>query len=317
MFTCGFFIPFIRSDRANIVGDGYCFYRALYALFLRSEDGGFELSAEQMKEVDEGLRLIENDTRLKFHAFFETLHNCLPEEYGKSRVRQARFLFFYILNCGLDERFWGILDGVAYLPFNCTGFGEHTDPSLSRDWLKYYCSSLFGMVNGSASIDAALVGSNPSFADIAFVLGHQPNYVLFKSNHFFVSEHKSVQNMQTSFDVCLEELMSQIQTRFSVVQQNISSGSSADVSPWSDLFDRMQTGVSTPTDAITVRKAVECLKGDLQRQEVETVEVIDKIPEKKKKNIIERVPIGATDEQKKIITLNMKVKFVIIAALTR
>jgi hypothetical protein len=318
-FTSSFFIPFSRADRGNIIGDGYCFYRTLYILYIRSQDGAFELSAEDMKLLDYGLRNVENDVRAGFYNFFDLLHSCLPEEYGKSRVLQSRFLFFHIMNCSLDQRFWGVMDGIAYLPFECCGFGEHDDPVLSDQWVKYYCTSLF-----RDSVESRTIGTSPTFADINSILQHHPNFAMFKTNHFFVSEHRTRLDMQTSFELCMENILSEFQIRFNVASDGFLSvgtsssptASSDAVNTWCALCDRMELGTSTQSDVESVRAATELLVHDLQQKQVVLEEEAEKMKDntahKKRKLFSERAPLGATEDQKKLFSLTTKVRLLSI-----
>jgi hypothetical protein len=311
-FKSSFFIPSKQGDRNNITGDGYCFYRAIYILFLRSQDGAYDLTADEMKILDLGLRHIENDIRQGFYDFFDTLNNCLPEEYGKSRVLQSRFLFFHIMNCSLDPRFWGVLDAVAYLPFDVTAFGEHDDQSLGARWSKYYCSSIFGNKDG-CTVDAGSVGTSPTIAEIFMILSSHPNYVLFKSNHFFVTEHCTRLEMQNSFDFCVEKFLEELRNRFGVILEGLKkrneTHSTSDLS-WTDICDRMATGSNTQTDVDTIRDATEILVNDLQNKQVVLEEEAEKLRASStvnKKTLVDKAPAGASEDQKRLFTLNTKV----------
>jgi hypothetical protein len=316
-FTSSFFVPIKQSDRSNIIGDGYCFYRTLFLLYLRSQDGAFEMSAKEMKDLDDGLRHTENEIRGDFYNFFDKLFDCLPEEYGKSRVLQSRFLFFHIMNCSLDQRFWGVLDGIAYLPFECCGFGEHDDPILSGQWAKYYCSSIFRL-NG-VNVNSGSIGSSPTFADILSILEHHPNFAIFKSSHFFVSEQRTRLEMQTSFELCLEVILAEFQNRFEVAStaflskadDGVNSGviSSMETNmTWSSLCGRMESGLSTYADVECVRAATEILVDHLQNKQV----ILEEEAERKKSNVNKKkvmanAPPGATEDQKKLFSLTSKV----------
>jgi hypothetical protein len=310
-FKSSFFIPTKHGDRCNITGDGYCFYRAIYILFLRSQDSAYDMTAADMKELDLGLRHIENDIRQGFYDFFDVLNNCLPEEYGKSRVLQSRFLFFHIMNCSLDPRFWGVLDAVAYLPFDVTGFGEHDDQILGARWAKFYCSSIFGNKIG-AKVDSGSVGTSPTIADIYTILSCHPNYVMFSSNHFFVAEHRTRLEMQNSFDQCVERILEELRNRFTVISDGLKRNENELGSVcWADICDRMMLGANTQVDVEVIRNATEFLVNDLQNKQVVLEEEAEKLRASSvnRKAPAEKAPAGASEDQKKLFSLNSKVQY--------
>lgn len=205
---CNFFVPFKEDERLNIASDGYCFYRAVYAMYLQAKKYFYMLTPAQLRKMDDALASTYDDNRKGFFDFFNLLEEHLPEECGKSKVSHAQFTFFY-MQCPLDSNFWGSLDSVAFLPFPCSGFGGHSDSDFSG-WAKFWCSSL-------CKTPLSDIGSIPMLSDIQMIMVNHPNYIVHGQAHFFTIEAATQELMESSFATCVRQMLSQILTRLRMI----------------------------------------------------------------------------------------------------
>jgi hypothetical protein len=243
--SCAMFVPFQLRDQYNIQGDGYCFYRALFMLYLR-EQGDYILTADQLRELDHSLKDITLEgTKLReqFQLFFARLESLFPDKHAKSKAATAGCTFSHLLTY-LDQRFWGGSDSVPFLDFVCTAFsynrGEHAD--LSGCWAKMFCSSIFGIVNGVETLSYDTVGDAYSLHDVLMVLMRPHNWLIHKQVHFFVGDHPTVDRFLYSFACCMSGMLTELRTRVVAAKGEGSTMS------FTEVYDRLDQGVSTVED---------------------------------------------------------------------
>jgi hypothetical protein len=265
LLTCSFLIPFQDNDRYNIVPDGYCFYRALFQLLTRARSDDFGSSASEMRQRDESINLCEGGGRREaFHQFFTELEELLPECYGKSRVINAQITFFN-LKSYLDEAFWGILDAVAFVDFPCSGFSYYKDKTLQGYWAKYRCSSVFGLINGRDSVVEDSVGCSPSLADVALLLSQEPNFIMHKINHYFVSNHPSQLIFESAFAACVKQMLKELIRRMNVSRPPLrGDADNGDCVSFAGAYSRCEEGTSGKDDERFVRDALVLLSESLK-----------------------------------------------------
>ncbi len=243
--SCAMFIPFKLRDQYNIEGDGYCFYRALFVLLLR-EESGFKLTAAELKELDYSLKDVTvegSSLRDQFQLFFARLEALFPDRQAKSKVATAGCTFSH-LSTYLDERFWGGNDSVPFLDFVCTAFSHNRDEqsTLSGCWAKMFCSSIFGIVNGRDTLNYDSVGDAYSLHDVLMVLMRPHNWLLHKQVHFFVGDHPPVDVFLKSFSHCVSSMLVEIRMRI------VAAKGEDSIMTFTDVYDRLDQGLSTPDD---------------------------------------------------------------------
>jgi hypothetical protein len=266
--TCRWLVPFKKTDFTSIVPDGYCFYRALFQCLLRSYEN-YTSSLSTVQQQDQELKM-SNEAgggREAFFIFFSRLEKLLPECYGKSRVMNAHMTFFN-MKCGLDEAFWGIIDAVAFLDFNCTAFVYHKDRSLEGYWAQYKCSSIFAMESRDLVVEN-MVGTAPSLADVAQVVKEEPSFVFLKNNHYFMSEHVSRSEMIDANVECTKQILSQLQRKTIAASSFLLQEGGMSLS---GIFDRLSSKLSTDDDWRFMETAREAISGDMEAEASDDIE---------------------------------------------
>ncbi len=168
-----------------------------------------------MKKIDASLMLENSDARREFFKFFDLLDSILPEECGKQKVKMAQMVFFNLYGF-LSSEFWGCLDSVAFMPFLCTGFGEHSEPNF-KGLAKYWCHSEF-------KTPYSEIGNIPSLAQVADIMKKSLNCVVHGKNHFFVVDSPTQQHMETSFHECVSSVVAQLRLRIVTCQALVADG---------------------------------------------------------------------------------------------
>jgi hypothetical protein len=264
--TVRWLIPFKKTDFTSIVPDGYCFYRALFQCLLRSYEN-YSTSLSTMQQQDRDLKMSSIDgggSREAFFDFFARLEKLLPECYGKSRVMNAHMTFFN-LKCGLDEAFWGVIDAVAFVDFNCTAFVFSKDRSLDGYWAQYKCSSVFAMDSRDLVIEN-MIGTAATFADVAQVVQEEPSYVILKNSHYFMTEHPRKQDIVAANEECTRQILSRMQRKICVAASFLFSENSLTLS---DIYDRVIDRTSTDEDRRFIETATEAISGDLDEEAID------------------------------------------------
>jgi hypothetical protein len=266
--TCRWLIPFKKTDFSSIVPDGYCFYRALFQCLLRSYEN-YTSSLSTMQKQDQDLKM-SNEAgggREAFFSFFARLEKLLPECYGKSRVMNAHMTFFN-LKCGLDKAFWGIIDAVAFVDFNCTAFVYLKDRSLDGYWAQYKCSSIFAMESRDLVVEN-MVGTAPSFEDVVQVVKEEPSYVILKNKHYFLTEHVSKNEMIAANVSCTRQILMVLQRKICAAASLLSQESDLTLS---GIFDRLSSKSSTDEDRRFMEIAKETITGDADAEASDDLE---------------------------------------------
>lgn len=259
------FIPFKQADQFSIKGDGYCFYRAIFMLWLRFKSG-YQLSSEALSEIDNKLKSVgsssNNDLRTQFQDFFNKIEILFPDPNARSKVATAKYTFIH-LKTYLDERFWGGSDSVPFLDYPCTAFSHNkSETSLPGCWAKMYCSSLPGLLNGRETVNADTVGAAYNLNDIQTVLMNEHNWLLHKKVHFFVADHPSVEEFSTSFKECVIMMLREIRERLLAMK-----GSDSDWT-FAEIYDRIVDGKSEAHDSILLINAKNSLVAKLNTSNV-------------------------------------------------
>jgi hypothetical protein len=266
--TCRWLVPFKKTDFTSIVPDGYCFYRALFQCLLRSYEN-YTSSLSTVQQQDQELKM-SNEAgggREAFFAFFGRLEKLLPECYGKSRVMNAHMTFFN-MKCGLDEAFWGIIDAVAFLDFNCTAFVYYKDRSLDGYWAQYKCSSIFAIESRDLVVEN-MVGTAPSLADVAQVVQEEPNFIILKNRHYFMTEHVSRSDMIDANVDCTKQILALLQRKVVAASSFLSQERGLSLS---SIFDRLSSRTSTDEDWRFMETAREAISGDLEAEASDDLE---------------------------------------------
>ncbi len=313
-------IPFKLEDQYNIVGDGYCFYRALFMLLLR-EASGFTLSAAELKDLDTMLKRTGEDgdkLRTQFQAFYTRIEQLFPDAKAKAKVAAAGCTFSN-LSTYLDERFWGGSDSVPFLDYLCTSFSYNKAESthLTGVWAKMFCSSIPGLVNGRDTLDYNDVGSAYSLYDVFMVVMRPHNWLLHKQVHFFVADHPAVEVMLKSFSQNVSSILSELRLRLAAAK-----GEDAQTS-FTEVYDRMVNGTSTVGDVSWLHNAQHSLERQLTEQNFvfgsEGDEDVTPTPPPSSSRQLETfltTPFGATQEQKIYIsTINNTVMYLYLCLL--
>lgn len=298
--SCVLFIPFDLNDQFNVIGDGYCYYRSLFMLLLR-EQSGFNLTADQLRELDGLLKAVgENGEllRAQFLDFFSRIEQLFPDKTAKAKAAAAGCTFSH-LSTYLDQRFWGGSDSVPFLDYNCTAFSHNKEENatLRGCWAKMFSSSVPGLVNGRETLDFNTVGDAYSLHDILQVLMRPHNWLLHKQVHFFLGDHPDVQTFLKSFAGNLSTMIIAIRERV------IASKREHPSTNFSDVYDRMVQGTSSVEDVLWLSEMKTTLEKQLTDinvvyEEDTHAETVSSTPPVKQMECFLATPFGATQEQK-------------------
>ncbi len=207
---CNFYNPFDEKDYGNTLADGYCFYRAIFQLYLR-EKSEYQLSLREMRDIDRILRIAHSDTRVDFFNFLNTVRKGIAGGEGdKTKVNNAKFAFFN-LHGSLAKAFWGCMDWIASLHFNCSGFAASESAGMGG-WKRFWCSSLLLR-------KVAEVGSLPSMGEIHTILSKGVNFMVHHQDHFFPVLPASQTEIMESFQTIVGGMVGTMVDRLNVINR--------------------------------------------------------------------------------------------------
>ena len=163
-----------------------------------------------MRDIDKGLKSVDDENRRKFFRFFKTMLQGMnrASESDKKKVENAFFAFFNMRG-SLSKSFWGEMDFISTLHFNCSGFGASHDPEMIN-WKKFWCNPLVRR-------SVAMVGTLPSMAEIGSVLNAGINFMVHHVDHFFPTVPASQSDMLQEFDDVGSDMLLTLVQRVKVV----------------------------------------------------------------------------------------------------
>jgi hypothetical protein len=186
---CVFGISYKVGDYFNILGDGYCVLRCMFALFF-NEASGYKMSAADMKAADIAL-FQASKSRQQFYNFLNSTRDsidahCNDEVIKASDKRKLRTLM--VLFAAFPQlkqipgTYWACLDWLAYAPFNCTAFSTNYSDCVPG-YAQLHCSSTVRRDMSSAT------GLAPySVDEVSRILTEplKPNFCVLEGQHAFV-----------------------------------------------------------------------------------------------------------------------------------
>lgn len=233
LLNCMFYIKLDGVDGSLIIGDGYCFYRAVYQLYLR-HISDYVSSGEEMQKSD---RMCNVKQELKsfehtgFVAFIDQLATLVKTEplLIKSTAGELA-LYKFQRDCELltillkkrggsglnGTKLWGCQSIVSLLNFNVTSLevladkpssvvekmlhAEESDFGKSVRWARYQASSI--------PVNRSSFKSTLSFQDLDQVVSVPLNALVYLPGHFTAgaTAHTVLVDSPVSLSDCFHDL---------------------------------------------------------------------------------------------------------------
>lgn len=226
-FKCYFGVAYSDFDYFNILGDGYCVLRCMFALFC-NEKLGFKLSAADMKHADKHL-FATTKSRREFYSFLTSTResigtNCNDEviktaDKNKLKTLMTLFAAFPQLK-QVPGAYWACLDWVAYAPFNCTSFSTNYFDCVPG-YAQMHCSS-----NIRKDAPSAEIGIVPFTLDEVYrvlTVPVAPNYCVLEGQHAFVIKGPSKEDGIESFMNVLGLFLGECLKNLAIVEDKFSA----------------------------------------------------------------------------------------------
>lgn len=202
-FKCSFGIAYDANDYFNILGDGYCVLRSMYALYC-NEQCGYKLSTAAMKLSDRAL-LKSVKSRREFFAFMNSIRDSInihcndpsSKLHDKKKLKTMMTIFgSYPQLKQVPSAYWACLDWVTYVSFNCTAFSTN-HPDCVPGYAQLHCSSVLRRDMPSANIGVVPF----SLGEINNVLTKpfSPSFCVLEGQHAFVVQSPDKEAVILSF----------------------------------------------------------------------------------------------------------------------
>jgi hypothetical protein len=211
LLNCFFYVKMDGVDGLVILGDGYCFYRAVFQLYL-NHVSDYTRTAKEMKASDRKCNVkkeLTSPDHSAFVSFVEELKNLVKEDskLAESTAKELA-LFKFQMDCdllpvllkkraglALDSVHWGCQSVVSLLNFNVTSLEVlaekpssaveillSADPMCSKKstrWTRYHSSSMPVLRTQISKAKSAL-----SFQDLDVVASVPMNALVYTPGHF-------------------------------------------------------------------------------------------------------------------------------------
>lgn len=212
LLNCMFYVKLDGVDGSLIIGDGYCFYRAVYQLYLRHcknymSDAMDAKASDKKCNVKQELGSTEHAEFVTFMAQLATMVKAQPQLANNTAGQLALYKFqsdcdlLAVLlkkrgGSGLDgTKLWGCQSVVSLLNFNVTSLEvladkpssvvekmlsiDSSQPGKSVRWTRYQNSSI-----PSGRSPYSKTKSSLSFADLDQVMSIPLNPLVYLPGHF-------------------------------------------------------------------------------------------------------------------------------------
>ena len=285
LLNCLFYVKLDGVDGSLIIGDGYCFYRAVYQLYLRymatyTRDAKDVLTSDRMCNVKDELGSATHSNFVVFMDQLATLVKTQPH-LADSTAGELAFYKFHrdceLLTVLLKRRggsglgstkLWGCQSVVSLLNFNVTSLEVLSDKSSSIvekmlcvdnslstrsvRWTRYQASSI--PVNRSSVSRAK---SALSFQDLDQVVSLPLNPLVYLPGHFTTgaTAFTKLEASPTSLSECFHDLKSRLLTlameRVQIVE-DMSPGVTAHIAALVSFFYSTRTDNSVDVPSLEI-----------------------------------------------------------------
>ncbi len=202
-FKVVFGIAYKSFDYWNILGDGYCVLRSMFALFC-NERLGYKLSAAELRAAD-AMLFKTSKSRREFYEFLSSTRDSIgahcddqsTKTADKKKLRTVMTLFAaYPQLKQIPGAYWACLDWAAYAPFNCTAFSTNYSDCVTG-YAQLHCSSTV-----RRDLSSNTIGLVPySLDDVHRILTEpvSPNFCVLEGQHAFVVTNPGKEEAIESF----------------------------------------------------------------------------------------------------------------------
>jgi hypothetical protein len=200
---CSFGIAYTAQDYENILGDGYCVLRSMFAM-LCNQNNGYMSSAADMKAADRSL-FKSMKTRREFFSFLNGVRESIgvhcSDELAKASDKKKLKTLMTIFATFPQLRqvpgaYWACLDWVAYAEFNCTAFSTNYSDCVTG-YAQLHCSSAI-----RRDMSSSIIGLVPYSLDEIYKMLSEPvtpNFCVLEGQHAFVMQSPAKEDAIKSF----------------------------------------------------------------------------------------------------------------------
>jgi hypothetical protein len=224
---CSFGIAYKAEDYFNILGDGYCVLRSMYAMFC-NQNNSYRSKVADMKAADKAL-FKSMKSRREFFSFLNLVRESIGTHYSdevsktsdKKKLKTLMTLFATFPQLKqVPGAYWACLDWVAYAEFNCTAFSTNY-PDCVTGYAQLHCSSAI-----RRDISSATIGLAPySLDEVYRVLSEPvtPSFCVLEGQHAFIVQSPAKEDAIKSFKSVLGMFLGSCQDKVAILCEHFAS----------------------------------------------------------------------------------------------
>jgi len=213
---CQFLLPYQDTDYQNTSPNGWCVYTVWLLTNYRAQNG-YATTLEEMIGKDRSLLQRTHENCKEFSASLNKLVSALGgAKYDKvsrlghkERVDKAKVFY------SIPAKFMRNLDQMYYADSAWLGYGDCTCFNSNINYGSknegYAVMSVSSWIEKLKPNNTELPGLLcATFAEVAEVVVHPPNYCVFSDKHCFVVESPAQSDIQANYDLLIVELFDEI-----------------------------------------------------------------------------------------------------------